>query len=114
MAFITGIPIRNSIHTEESTSVADWGKYRSELTGLYITGEGTGAMYEQYAAQDFREYNKKIHDLGLNEFNSDLYLRPFVAPWGPRPCPGRSIHILSWCLDPQILKINDLPHNQLS
>ena len=42
MAFITGIPIRNSIHTEESTSVADWGKYRSELTGLYITGEGTG------------------------------------------------------------------------
>lgn len=79
MAFITGIPIRNSIHTEESTSVADWGKYRSELTGLYITGEGTGAMYEQYAAQDFREYNKKIHDLGLNEFNSDLYLRPFDA-----------------------------------
>ena len=68
MAFITGIPIRNSIHTEESTSVADWGKYRSELTGLYITGEGTRAMYEQYAAQDFREYNKKIHDLGLNEF----------------------------------------------
>ena len=79
MAFITGIPIRNSIHTEESTSVADWGKYRSELTGLYITGEGTGAMYEQYAAQDFREYNKKIHDLGLNEFNSDLYLRPLDA-----------------------------------
>ena len=79
MAFITGIPIRNSIHTEESTSVADWGKYRSELTGLYITGEGTGAMYEQYAAQDFREYNKKIHDLGLNEFNSDLSLRPFDA-----------------------------------
>ena len=42
----------------------------------------------------------------------NLYLRPPGPPWGPRPCPGRSIHILSWCLDPQILKIHDLPHQK--
>ena len=66
MAFITGIPIRNSIHTEESTDIGVWKKYRAELTGLYATGDGTGAMYEQYASQDFREYNKKINDLGLS------------------------------------------------
>ena len=42
----------------------------------------------------------------------NLYLRPPGAPWGPRPCPGRSIHIFSWCLDPQILKIHDLPHQK--
>ena len=66
MAFITGIPIRNSIHTEESTDIGVWKKYRAELTGLYTTGDGTGAMYEQYTSQDFREYNKKINDLGLS------------------------------------------------
>ena len=42
----------------------------------------------------------------------NLYLRPPGAPWGPRPCPGRSIHIFSWCLDPQILKIHDPPHQK--
>ena len=73
MAFITGIPIRNSIHTEESTDIGVWKKYRAELTGLYTTGDGTGAMYEQYTSQDFREYNKKINDLGLS---GRLFLEP--------------------------------------
>lgn len=84
MAFITGIPIRNSIHTEQSTSVADWGKYRSELTGLYITGQGTGAMYQQYAAQDFREYNKKIHDSNIT---GSLFIEPYDAGFGYKGDP---------------------------
>ena len=66
MAFITGIPIRNSIHPDTGSDIGEWKKYRAELTGLYVTGDGTGAMYEQYASQDFREYNKKVNDLGLS------------------------------------------------
>jgi len=66
MAFITGIPIRNSIHSDTASDIGDWKKYRAELTGLYVTGDGTGAMYEQYASQDFREYNEKVNDLGLS------------------------------------------------
>lgn len=66
MAFITGIPIRNSIHPDVDSDIGTWKKYRAELTGLYVTGDGTGAMYEQYASQDFREYNEKVNDLGLS------------------------------------------------
>mgnify|MGYP003115783991 CR=1 FL=1 len=35
--------LKDRIHTSTSTSSGDWASFRSEVTGMYITGGGTGA-----------------------------------------------------------------------
>ena len=80
MAYIDGIPIRDSIHTDSTISSGDWREYRDILTGQFISGGGFGATGDRYTefTNDIREYNRKIDTLTGNGGNisSDLFLNP--------------------------------------
>jgi hypothetical protein len=78
MAFITGIPIRNSIHTDFSRESGVWANYRTELTGDYIDQNGNGTNFHEFADGSFREYNRKLNDLNINGSES-IFLEPYDA-----------------------------------
>ena len=78
MAFITGIPIRNSIHTDFSRESGVWANYRNELTGDYIDENGTGTNFHEFADGSFREYNRKLNDLNISGSES-IFLEPYDA-----------------------------------
>ena len=79
MAYITGIPIRDSIHTDFATGSGVWQKYRSVLTGEFISGGGFGATGDRYAefTQDIQEYNRKINTLTGQWGHTGLFLEPY-------------------------------------
>tara|TARA_R100001082_G_scaffold54453_1_gene29779 strand:+ start:27237 stop:27524 length:288 start_codon:yes stop_codon:yes gene_type:complete len=78
MAYITGIHIRDSIHTDFATGSGVWQKYRSVLTGEFISGGGAGATGDRYAefTQDIQEYNRKISTLTGQWGHTGLFLTP--------------------------------------
>ena len=78
MAFITGISIKDSLHTDFSTSSGVWGEYRRQLTGDYVSRKGTGLNYHEFADGTFREYNKKLNDLNISGSES-IFLEPYDA-----------------------------------
>ena len=44
MAYINGIPLRDSIHTDFSTGSGVWQEYRRVLTGTLVSGGGTNLL----------------------------------------------------------------------
>ena len=79
MAFITGIPIRNSIHTDLSTESGDWQNYRNILTGQFYSGGGVNTGRYQEFTQDIQEYNRKIDTLTGRWGHTGLFLDPYNA-----------------------------------
>ena len=79
MAFITGIPIRNSIHTDLSTDSGDWNTYRGQLTGQFISGGGANTNRYGEFTNDIREYNRKIDTLTGHWGHTGLFLTPHDA-----------------------------------
>mgnify|MGYP003125415022 CR=1 FL=1 len=84
MAYIDGIPIKDSLHTDFSTSSGVWVEYRHQLTGDYLARKGTGESYHEFADGTFREYNKKLDDLGIS---GRVYLEPYDAGLGYKGDP---------------------------
>jgi hypothetical protein len=82
--------LKDRIHTSTSTSSGDWASFRSEVTGMYITGGGTGAAaslgvnYTDYSNHLIREYNKQI-DIRIDSWTgtavqtTGLPISPFDA-----------------------------------
>ena len=70
------VDLTNKIHGDFSKETAVWKGYRGEITGAYITGEGTGANYVVYSNKLIREYNEKISELAQPD---DLYIEPYDA-----------------------------------
>ena len=70
------VDLTNKIHGDFSTGSGVWMGYRSDITGEYITGEGTGANYVIYSNKLIREYNEKISELNQP---SNLYIEPYDA-----------------------------------
>jgi len=84
MAFITGIPIRDSIHSDFSTGSGVWLEYRRNLTGLYLSGVAdgtvdnyTGSRYHEFADHDFREFNRKVNMLSGLWNTTGVMLDPY-------------------------------------
>jgi len=75
MAFVTGIPIRDSIHTDFSTGSGDWNTYRGELTGQFTNNSD---RYGEFT-NDIREYNRKIDTLTGHWGHTGLFLTPHDA-----------------------------------
>jgi|TARA_R100000084_G_C4592940_1_gene119367 hypothetical protein len=76
MAYITGIPIRDSMHPETSTDSGVWQDYRKILTGEFVSGDGaTTNRYGEFAS-DIREYNRKIDSLTGFWGHTGLFLTP--------------------------------------
>jgi len=67
------VDLTNKIHGDFSTGSEVWMGYRGDITGAYITEEGTGANYVTYSNKLIREYNEKINE--LNQPKS-LYIEP--------------------------------------
>ena len=79
MAFITGIPIRDSIHSDFSTGSGVWQEYRRNLTGLFHSGGGViSGRYGEFT-QDIQEYNRKIDTLTGQWNDTGLFLEPYNA-----------------------------------
>ena len=80
MAYIDGIPIRDSIHTDSSIVSGEWRAYRNILTGQFISGGGFAATGDRYTefTNDIREYNRKIDTLTGHwaHTSSDLFINP--------------------------------------
>ena len=76
MAFITGIPIKDSLHSDFSTESGVWTEYKHQLTGDYVSRDGTGGNYHEFADGTFREYNNKLKDMAIvgGEY---LYFEPY-------------------------------------
>jgi len=76
MAFITGIPIKDSLHSDFSTGSGVWTEYKYQLTGDYASRDGTGGNYHEFADGTFREYNNKLKDMAIvgGEY---LYFEPY-------------------------------------
>jgi hypothetical protein len=71
--YITG-SLRDEIHTDFSTGSGVWGAYRSDITGLYTSMDGTGSNYGDFSNHLIREYNTKITGLGQP---SSLFIEPY-------------------------------------
>lgn len=67
------VDLTNKIHGDFSTGSGVWMGYRGDVTGAYITEEGTGVNYAIYSNKLIREYNEKINE--LNQPKS-LYIEP--------------------------------------
>ena len=82
MAYIAGIPIRDSIHTDFSTGISTWAAYRSVLTGEFVSGGGAlSGRYGEFT-KDIQEYNRKADTLtGAwgDRNDTGMFLRPFNA-----------------------------------
>ena len=70
------VDLTNKIHGDFSTGSGVWIGYRGDVTGAYITEEGTGVNYAIYSNKLIREYNEKISELNQP---SDLYIEPYDA-----------------------------------
>ena len=83
MAYIDGIPLRDSIHTDFSTGSGVWQEYRRVLTGTLVSGGGTnllvtpdtGERYTEFT-QDIQEYNRKVNTLTGQWGHTGLFLTP--------------------------------------
>ena len=79
MAFITDIPIRDSIHSDFSTGSGVWQEYRRNLTGLFHSGGGIiSGRYGEFT-QDIQEYNRKVDTLTGQWNDTGLFLDPYNA-----------------------------------
>ena len=67
------VDLTNKIHGDFSTGSGVWMGYRGDITGAYITEEGTGANYVTYSNKLIREYNEKINELTQPK---SLYIEP--------------------------------------
>tara|TARA_Y100000004_G_scaffold180268_1_gene224707 strand:+ start:220 stop:501 length:282 start_codon:yes stop_codon:yes gene_type:complete len=76
MAYIDGIPIRDSIHTDFSVASGDWQQYRSILTGQFISGSGIHEGRYGEFTDDIKEYNRKIDTLTGHWGHTGLFLTP--------------------------------------
>lgn len=77
MSLITGIPIRDSIHTDFSTGVSGWEGYRTELTGEFIRkGVNVSGRYGEFS-KDIQEYNRKINTLSGAWSDTGMFLTPY-------------------------------------
>ena len=79
MAYIDGIPIRDSIHTDSSIVSGEWIAYRNILTGQFISGGGASSNRYGEFTNDIREYNKKINTLTGHWDQTGLFLTPHNA-----------------------------------
>ena len=77
MAYITGIPIRDSIHPDFATGSGVWQEYRSILTGEFVSGGGALSGRYQEFTDDIREYNRKINWLSGQWGDTGLFLEPY-------------------------------------
>jgi len=73
MAYIDGIPIRDSIHTDFSTGSGIWVEYREILTGQFLSGDSE--RYSEFT-QDIQEYNRKVDTLTGQWGHTGLFLNP--------------------------------------
>jgi hypothetical protein len=79
MSLITGIPIRDSIHTDFSTGISGWGGYRTELTGEFTRqGGNVSGRYGEFS-KDIQEYNRKINTLSGAWSDTGMFLTPYNA-----------------------------------
>ena len=79
MSLITGIPIRDSIHTDFSTGISGWEGYRTELTGEFIRkGVNVSGRYGEFS-KDIQEYNRKINTLSGAWSDTGMFLTPYNA-----------------------------------
>ena len=79
MSLITGIPIRDSIHTDFSTGISGWGGYRTELTGEFTRqGGNVSGRYGEFS-KDIQEYNRKINTLSGVWSDTGMFLTPYNA-----------------------------------
>ena len=76
MAYIDGIPIRDSIHTDFSTGSGIWVEYREILTGQFISGGGSNSGRYSEFTQDIQEYNRKVDTLTGQWGHTGLFLNP--------------------------------------
>ena len=76
MAYITGIPIRDSIHTDFATGSGTWQEYRRVLTGQFISGSGIHSGRYGEFTQDIQEYNRKVSTLTGQWGDTGLFLTP--------------------------------------
>ena len=82
--------LKDRIHTSTSTGSGVWASFRSEVTGIYITGGGTGVAesagvnYTDYSNHLIREYNKQA-DIRIDSWTgraiqtTGLHISPFDA-----------------------------------
>jgi len=68
--------IKDSMHSDFSTGSGVWVGYRHDLTGDYVSRDGTGENYHEFADGTFREYNKKLNDIGIVGGDS-IYFEPY-------------------------------------
>lgn len=65
--------LKDRIHTSTATGSGDWSSFRSEVTGMFLTGLGTGSggvlgvNYTDYSNHLIREYNKQV-DLRIDSW----------------------------------------------
>jgi len=79
MAYIAGVPIRDSIHTDFSTGSGVWQEYRQVLTGQFISGGGAiSGRYGEFT-KDIQEYNRKVDTLTGQWGHTGLFLTPQSA-----------------------------------
>ena len=77
MAYINGIPIRDSIHTDFATGSGVWQEYRRVLTGEFVSGGGvTAGRYGEFT-KDIQEYNRKVDTLSGQWGDTGLFLEPY-------------------------------------
>ena len=77
MSLITGIPIRDSIHTDFSTGISGWEGYRTELTGEFIRkGVNVSGRYGEFS-KDIQEFNRKIDTLSGAWNDTGMFLTPY-------------------------------------
>tara|TARA_R110002051_G_C8658847_1_gene488713 strand:- start:66 stop:1175 length:1110 start_codon:yes stop_codon:yes gene_type:complete len=68
--------IKDSMHSDFSTGSGVWVGYRHDLTGDYVSRDGTGGNYHEFADGTFREYNKKLNDIGVVN-GEQMYIEPY-------------------------------------
>ena len=79
MSLITGIPIRDSIHTDFSTGISGWQGYRTELTGEFTRqGGNVSGRYGEFS-KDIQEYNRKMYTLSGVWSDTGMFLTPYNA-----------------------------------
>jgi|10_taG_2_1085330.scaffolds.fasta_scaffold25322_2 hypothetical protein len=79
MAHISGISIRDGIHTDFSTGISGWNTHRTALTGEFTTQAGnTSGRYGEFS-KDIQEYNRKIDTLSGAWNDTGMFLTPYNA-----------------------------------
>jgi hypothetical protein len=79
MAYISGISIRDGIHTDFSTGISGWNTQRTALTGEFTRQAGNvSGRYGEFS-KDIQEYNRKIDTLSGAWNDTGMFLTPYNA-----------------------------------